>query len=251
MNFKSSVWIPALFVTAILAIAVTTNAQVKLKGSAAIKKSAILTSDECLGGFSNGGYCYYLGGATENCFSVCSGRGGCLWQGIDNAAASTTTCNTILNGLGLSSSGGSTSSGYFYACAGNGTTARANSGSVQCSATPPAGWFRACACGAGGTTAQNVAQVDGYNYRLGPANFSCDTVCASYGGCVLAGLTNAFSAAKCDEILAKLDVQLSGTAGNTDPMGCGTVSAQRYLGSSTTCAGTSTAILRACACANP
>lgn len=205
------------------------------------------------GGYSYSGSCYYLGAAGADCFSTCSAYGGCLKTPTTTVADVKATCLSVLNGLGQSPSGYSSSSSYTYACAVDGSTYYYTSGSIQCGATATS-TQRVCACGAGGTTQAGAATVNGYYFRLGAAAASCDTTCTSHGGCDITGTTYADSSgAICDSVLSALDVSTTGTSGGTTAVGCGYQSTTyRYLGTSTTtCAATLAADQRACACLSP
>lgn len=207
------------------------------------------------GGIAYSGNCYYLGAAGDNCYTTCASLGGCLQTATKAVANVKATCASVLTSFGKSPSGfaGGTNS-YAYACSINGTTYTYDTGAITCGATG-SGQQRVCSCGSGGSLQAGVATVDGYNYRLGAAAASCDTVCASYGGCDLTGTTNASSSGtKCDQILTALDQGTSGGASGSTAVGCGyqSTGSYRYLGAlTTTCAATLAGTQRVCACANP
>lgn len=211
------------------------------------------------GGYAYSGNCYYLGAAGDNCFTTCNntGVGGCLQAATKTVANSSSVCKSTLQAMGKSPSGfaGGTNT-YAYACSINGTTYTYDTGSITCGATAASNQ-RVCACGAGGTTQAGVATVDGYNYRLGASGDSCDTTCASYGGCNLAGVQNAASSGtKCDQLITAVDLATSGGSSGSTAVGCGYqppgTYASRYLGSLTaTCAATLSGTQRICACNNP
>lgn len=208
------------------------------------------------GGYAYAGYCYFLTATGDDCFATCSSYGGCLASATGTLAKVKADCKSAVNYFGLNpggSSGGTNS--YAYACATSASTYYYDTGTVTSCGAKNASLQRVCACGSGGTTQAGVGTADGYNYRLGATAASCDTACASYGGCNLAGITNAASSgAKCDQLLSLLDVSTTGTAGGSSAVGCGyqNVLGARYLGSvATTCAATLASTQRVCACNNP
>lgn len=206
------------------------------------------------GGFLYNGSCYYLGVAGDSCITTCASYGGCLLDPTKTVGLDSTKCSSLLTSLGKSP--GSSISGfsnYFYACSINGTTYTYEYITVTCGASA-ANQQRVCACGSGGLTQSGVSTVDGYNYRLGASGASCDTTCASYGGCVAAGVTNAnSSAAKCNQMMAALDISTTGTSSGTSTAGCGfQTTGYRYRGSGAAdCAGTVAGVQRVCSCTDP
>lgn len=205
------------------------------------------------GGFLYSGSCYYLSTAGDSCITTCASLGGCLLNPMKTVSVDNVKCSSVLTSLGVTP--GSLVTGFGdkpYACSGTGSNYTIDYTTVTCGASA-ASQQRVCACGAGGLTQTGVGTVDGYNYRAGAVGASCDTACASYGGCVLAGVTNAnTSNAKCDQILAALDFAYTGSGSGSTAAGCGfQTGGYRYRGSSATCAGTVANVQRACACANP
>lgn len=208
------------------------------------------------GGYAYNGNCYYLGATGGDCYTTCASYGGCLLSATNALAKVKLSCKAAVNSFGLnpgSFAGGNNS--YAYACAATASVYYYDTGTATTCGAVSASAQRVCACGSGGSTQSGVATVDGYNYRLGTAAASCDTVCASYGGCDLTGTANAASSTtKCDQVLALLDISPAGSAGGTTAAGCGYQSGtgSRYLGSNaTTCAATLASTQRVCACLSP
>lgn len=212
------------------------------------------------GGYLYNSVCYYLSTTGDDCINTCvnAGVGGCLLDPTSNLGAyDNTGCQKVLQGLGQNPVT-LDSGAYDYSCAIVGTTYRttANFNPPSSCGTKQATAKRACGCGAGGLTQTGKATVDGYNYRLGATAASCNTVCASYGGCNQTGTTNAASSsAKCAEILAALDAA-GGSGTGSGNGGCSLVNlmgmTMRIVQSGgSTCAGTDANAKRACACNNP
>lgn len=206
------------------------------------------------GGFLYNGSCYYLGVAGDSCITTCASLGGCLLDPTKTVGLDATKCASLLTSLGKSP--GSSVSGfsnYYYACSINGTTYTYEYMTVTCGASA-SNQQRVCSCGSGGLSQSGVNTVDGYNYRLGASGASCDTTCASYGGCVAAGVTNAnTSATKCNQMMAAMDISTTGTSSGTSTAGCGfQTTGYRYRGSGVAdCSGSVTGVQRVCACTNP
>lgn len=218
------------------------------------------TPDPCAPGVTYNGKCYYLGTLGADCYATCSGYGGCLRDDTQTVASTGSVCLSVLQSLKQNPATGSPGTNYYtYACALSGTQYVYDNGLISCGATD-ASSQRVCACGAGGSTQAGAATMDGYYYRLGAANASCDTTCTGHGGCNLAGTQNAAtSSSKCTSVLTALDKATSGTGSGSTSVGCGAQNittpfpfTATYLGSNpATCAATLTAVQRACACNSP
>ena len=110
------------------------------------------------------------------------------------------------------------------------------------------------------TVRTNVCSVSmgvafgGYCWVLGAASASCDTACASKGGCDLAGTLVAGSGGSnmtCEQVLGALGrANTVSTAANAQGVGCISQGSNnnRVSNNATTCAATAAAKQRACAC---
>lgn len=117
---------------------------------------------------------------------------------------------------------------------------------------PPGVTVVACPAACGGVSA------GGYCWYLGTSNASCDTACASYGGCNLAGTRDYVgtggSFANCASVANGFGSFISvGDNGGSAPMGCFVRSGgvHRLIGSTTNCSqGDIFGGQRVCACNN-
>lgn len=112
---------------------------------------------------------------------------------------------------------------------------------------PPLGvTVAACTCAG--------AAVGGYCWYLGAASASCDTVCASRGGCNLTGIKDyagsSGSDANCEAVLTALGKPGTPFASSLNGVGCIYLGANIRDSFTTTCAATNGSAERACACAN-
>ena len=225
-------------------------------GSTVLDTAVGTVTTNCTG-FEQNGYCYQIGALGETCYDVCNGVGeGCDAAGVDDSKGST-NCRNIVQGLGFSGSSSSSGTSFNYACAMNstGTQIYTTSGSVSCAASDGSR-RRACACDPAAPTGPPAFyDLDGYRYRYGSAGQSCDTVCASFGGCVAAGLTNASSSqAKCEQILTAFEVfswiGLSGGSGTGCSYQSSPFTAVHTDGGSISCSTSNTNHTRMCSCTN-
>lgn len=159
-------------------------------------------------------------------------------------AGTTANCNYVANASGASS--GTCAGGYTGAC------------SYSCSAGARTLVSNTCVSACGG------ASVGGYCWYLGAAGATCDSVCATHGGCVVAGIRDyagsSGTLANCVAVLAALGKgpgnQPDGSDFADEGSGCGW---QNYAGVTaryriyspvTTCAAVPSFASRACSCNN-
>lgn len=115
---------------------------------------------------------------------------------------------------------------------------------------PPAAVSVGACCTGGGVA------VGGYCWSLGAANQSCDTVCATKGGCNLTGIRDyagsGGNATNCTAVLTALFGAITAADVGASPHGCvitfGSIG-MRFT-ATTTCAAAAADTQRACACNN-